>query len=202
MEGYKVDYVKGTIIPMRALKYDSADHIIGTPTEINDVRAAFEHRTPDVVIVTLNAPRASDSPFAAPISPPRLMADCNANVVSVMKELGTSTTKLVTLQAFGVGTSWDNMPCAFKLLMSKSNMKYQYEDHNHTDREVRESGVRFVFVRPARLTESDQRSARVWPNEGKGMGMMAGCSRLSAANFIIEAAEESNYDNQAPVICN
>ncbi|RAL02209.1 uncharacterized protein BO80DRAFT_424122 [Aspergillus ibericus CBS 121593] len=39
-----------------------------------------------VVIVTLNARRASDSPFATPISPPRLMANCNANVVAAMKD--------------------------------------------------------------------------------------------------------------------
>lgn len=93
-----------------------------------------------MVVVTLNAPRASDSPFAAPISPPRLMADCNANVVTAMKEFQVK--KIVILQAFGVGPSWNNMACMLRLLMSKSNMIHQYEDHNHTDREVQDSGER------------------------------------------------------------
>src|SRR5690348_1288262 len=54
----------------------------GTPLNIEDVRKAFAQSTPDVVIVTLSAPRATDSPFAAVTSPPRLMADSTANVVA------------------------------------------------------------------------------------------------------------------------
>ncbi|KAJ5713858.1 uncharacterized protein N7483_011039 [Penicillium malachiteum] len=173
----------------------------GTPTKLEDVREAFQSNIPDVVVVTLNAPRASDSPFAAPISPPRLMADCNANIVNAMKEFGVH--KIVILQAFGVGTSWDNMSCILQLLMSKSNMRYQYDDHNQTDREVRESGVNFVFVRPARLVEStDGAAVREWPNEGKGMSMMASCSRRSVAHFLVRAATEKTWDGTAPVITN
>ncbi|KAJ5740537.1 hypothetical protein N7493_000409 [Penicillium malachiteum] len=184
-----------------ALEGYNVNIVQGTPTKLEDVRAAFRPNIPDTVIVTLNAPRASDSPFAAPISPPRLMADCNANIVSAMKEFGVQ--KIVILQAFGVGTSWDNMPCMLQLLMSKSNMRYQYDDHNHTDREIQESGVNFVFVRPARLVEStDKTVAREWPNEGKGMSLMASCSRKSVAHFLVSAATQKTWDGQAPVITN
>ena len=107
--------------------------------QLSDVRRAFQADLPTVVIVTLNAPRASDSPFAAPIAPPRLMADCNANVVTAMKEFGVR--KTVILQAFGVGDSWVNLHCVLRLLMKTSNMSYQYDDHNETEREVRASGV-------------------------------------------------------------
>lgn len=172
----------------------------GTPTNISNMREAFKQNTPEVVIVTLNAPRASDSPFAAPISPPRLMADCNANVVAAMKEFGVR--KVVILQAFGVGASWSNMPCMLQLLMSKSNMRHQYEDHNHTDREVRASGVTFVFVRPSRLVESDVLEVREWPGDGKGVSLMASTSRKSVAHFLVDAATESKWDNTAPVITN
>lgn len=174
--------------------------MIGTPTNLSDVREAFKQNTPGVVIVTLSAPRASDSPFAASISPPRLMADCNANVVAAMKEFGVA--KVVVLQAFGVGNSWANMPCILQLLMSKSNMRHQYEDHNHTDREVRASGVNFVFVRPSRLVESDVMEVREWLEDGKGVSLMASASRKSVAHFLVDAATESKWDNTAPVITN
>ncbi|PIG79999.1 TrkA-N domain dehydrogenase [Aspergillus arachidicola] len=172
----------------------------GTPTSRDDVRAAFQTDVPDVVIVTLSAPRASDSPFAAPISPPRLMADCNANVVSAMKELGVK--KVVILQAFGVGDSWKNMNCALQLLMKKSNMIYQYEDHNHTDREVRASGVNFVLVRPSRLVDTDVQDVKLWPQDGKGVPLMASTSRVSVARWLVDAAESNDWDNTAPVITN
>ncbi|KAE8316568.1 hypothetical protein BDV41DRAFT_562185 [Aspergillus transmontanensis] len=172
----------------------------GTPTSRDDVRAAFQTDVPDVVIVTLSAPRASDSPFAAPISPPRLMADCNANVVSAMKEFGVK--KVVILQAFGVGDSWKNMNCALQLLMKKSNMIYQYEDHNHTDREVRASGVNFVLVRPSRLVDTDVQDVKLWPQDGKGVPLMASTSRVSVAHWLVDAAESNDWDNTAPVITN
>ncbi|KAJ5526775.1 TrkA-N domain dehydrogenase [Penicillium frequentans] len=182
LEGYQVDTVKGT------------------PTNMSDMREAFKRDIPEVVIVTLSAPRTSDSPFAAVISPPRLMADSNANVVAAMKEFGVP--KVVVLQAFGVGDSWSNMPWILQLLMSKSNMRHQYEDHNNTDREIRASGVTFVFVRPSRLVESDVLKVREWPGDGRGVSMMASTSRKSVAHFLIDAATESKWDNTAPVITN
>lgn len=172
----------------------------GTPTNISDVRDVFQKQTPDAIIVTLSAPRASDSPFAAPISPPRLMADSTANVVAVMKEFQVS--KIVILQAFGVGASWDKMPCLMKALMSKSNMSYQYEDHNHTDREVRESGITYVMVRPSRLVETDAIAVREWPNDGKGVSLMGTASRKSVASFLVDATVQTKWDNSAPVITN
>lgn len=48
-----------------------------------------------------------------------------------MKEFGVQ--KVVILQAFGVGSSLENMACMLRLLMSKSNMIHQYDGHNHTD---------------------------------------------------------------------
>ncbi|KAJ5934296.1 TrkA-N domain dehydrogenase [Penicillium verhagenii] len=182
------------------LEGHNVDIVKGTPSNMSDMRKAFKKNNPEVVIVTLSAPRASDSPFAAPISPPRLMADCNANVVRAMKEFGVS--KLVILQAFGVGASWSSMPWVLQLLMGKSNMRYQYEDHNHTDREVRASGVTFVLVRPSRLVESDVLQVREWPEDGKGVSLMASASRKSVAHFLVNAATESKWDNTAPVITN
>ncbi|PYH97312.1 NAD(P)-binding protein [Aspergillus ellipticus CBS 707.79] len=174
--------------------------IQGTPTKLDDVRAAFQTNMPAVVIVTLNAPRANDSPFAAPVSPPRLMADCNANVVAAMKEFGVR--KTVILQAFGVGESWANMHCLLRLLMKKSNMSYQYDDHNDTEREVRASGVDYVFVRPSRLVETEETTVRVWPEHGKGVPMMASTSRIGVARWLVDAAESDTWDNSAPVLTN
>ncbi|KAL4799546.1 NAD(P)-binding protein [Aspergillus venezuelensis] len=171
----------------------------GTPTILEDVRSAFE-TTPDAVVVTLSAPRASDSPFAAPISPPELMAYCNTNVVSAMKEFRVC--KVVLLQAFGVGESWPNMHCALRLLMSNSNMRYQYHDHNAVEKIIKVSGVEYVFVRPSRLVETSVEDVKVWTDHGKGLPLMASTSRISVARFMVDALESTEWDHDAPVITN
>lgn len=148
--------------------------------------------------MTLSAPRAGDSPFAANISPPRLMADANANIVAAMKEC--KVRKLVVQQAFGVGDSWANMHCLLRLLMRRSNMIYQYDDHNLVDVEVRAAGVDYVLARPVRLEEGAAAEVRVWPDAGKGVPLMAAITRASVALWLVQAAEGSKWDNTTPVI--
>jgi putative NADH-flavin reductase len=172
----------------------------GTPLSVDDVRKAFDQSRPEVVIVTLSAPRATDSPFAAVTSPPRLMADSTANVVAAMKEFGTP--KVVIMQAFGVAESWENMNCMMQLLMKKSNMIYQYDDHNLVAKETKDSGENYVFVRPSRLVEGEAKEIKEYPEHGKGVPMMAAITRDSVAKFLVEAAEKSDWDNTAPVITN
>ena len=177
--------------------------IEGTPTNLEDVRKAIQrtpHDTPAVAIVTLSAPRATDSPFAATTSPPRLMADSNANVVAAMQEFNVR--KVVIMQAFGVGDSWPNMHFLMRLLMKKSNMIYQYNDHNAVDEEVRASGVKFVMVRPSRLEEGDSKPVKLWPQAGKGVPMMGSITRASVALWLVDAAEREDWDGTAPVITN
>lgn len=174
--------------------------VTGTPMNKEDVRNAFASCKPDVVISTLSAPRAADSPFAANISPPRLMADSTANVVAVMKEF--STPKIVIMQAFGVGESWPNMHWVLRLLMKKSNMIYQYDDHNLVAKETKASGENYVFVRPSRLEEGEAKEIKEWANDGKGVPMMGSITRESVAKFLVEVAESRTWDNTAPVITN
>ncbi|KAL2860110.1 hypothetical protein BJX68DRAFT_78398 [Aspergillus pseudodeflectus] len=183
-------------------------HIVqGTPTNLSDIRSAFTSQnthTISAVISTLSAPRASDSPFAAPISPPNLMADCTRNVLTAMTEF--SVRKIVIMQAFGVGESWENMNCMLQLLMRKSNMWLQYEDHGAVERLVKENSrergaeVEYVLVRPCRLVESDERKVKVWTEHGKGVPLMASASRVGVAGFLVNAVESTEWDGTEPVI--
>jgi uncharacterized protein YbjT (DUF2867 family) len=175
-------------------------NVTGTPMSKDDVRKAFTVSNPEVVVVTLSAPRAGDSPFAAVVSPPRLMTDANANVVAVMKEFNTP--KIVIMQAFGVAESWPNMHWTLRMLMKKSNMIYQYDDHNLVAKEVKASGENYVFVRPSRLEEGEAKEIKEWANDGKGVPMMSSCTRGSVARFMAEAVENRTWDNTAPVITN
>jgi putative NADH-flavin reductase len=174
--------------------------VTGTPMDKENVRSAFSQCNPEVIVVTLSAPRAGDSPFAAVVAPPRLMADSTANVVAMMKEFNTP--KIVIMQAFGVGESWANLHCIMRLLMKQSNMIYQYDDHNLVAKETKASGVNYVFVRPSRLEEGDAREIKEWANGGEGVPMMRTITRGSVAKFLVQVTENKTWDRTAPVITN
>ncbi len=128
------------------------------------------------------------------------MADSTANVVAAMKECHTS--KIIIMQAFGVGESWINMHGVLQLLMSKSNMRFQYDDHNLVAKETKASGETYVLVRPSRLVEREAQGVRDYPDHGKGVPMSASITRGSVAKFLVDAAEERTWNHSAPVITN
>ncbi|KAI9685103.1 MAG: hypothetical protein M1820_010844 [Bogoriella megaspora] len=177
--------------------------ISGTPTSQTDLSTAFSAGSPlDAVIVTLSARRETDSPFSKPISPPRFMADCAANIISEIQQTNLQT-KLVIMSTFGTTDSFPNMNLLLRLMLRHSNMKYQTEDHDAVDQEVKASGVKYVLVRPNMLEDSEEvKEVREWGDQGAGTPMLAKVTRGSVAGFLVQAAEGQVWDGRTPVITN
>ncbi len=169
----------------------------------SDVRRAFKaarNNPPHAIVVTLSAPRASGSPFSGPVAPPRLMADSHANIVAIMDEYGIR--KIVTMAAFGVGDSFPNMHFILRLMVKKSNMSYEFEDHNLVDKEMKATDTDYVLVRPTMLTEGNARPVKEFGNLGEGVGLTSRITIKSVAVFLVDAAEKSTWDRTTPVITN
>lgn len=128
------------------------------------------------------------------------MADSNANIISVMKEF--EVRKIVVMQAFGVGDSWPHMHYLLRLMMMKSNMYLQYDDHNLVDKEVKASCIDYVLARPARLEEGKVKPVRAYGNKGKGVAMTASITRGSVAHWLVDASEQKTWNSQTPVLTN
>ncbi|OCL11131.1 putative TrkA-N domain dehydrogenase [Glonium stellatum] len=175
----------------------------GSPTSKDDVASAFaqdRQTPPEAVIVTLNARLTTDSPFSKPATPPRMMADSCANAVQLMKEYGTK--KIVIMSAFGVADSFKNLNCTLQLLFRKSNMAYQFEDHNLVDQEVKAAAVDYVLVRPVMLAEGDDKTVKTYGNLGEGVSIFSKITRTSVAKFLVDAAVCDEWDRSTPVISN
>ena len=175
----------------------------GTPTNAPDIEHAIAS-TPasdriTSIVTTLNARRASDSPFAKVISPPTLLADCHNNLVAVMR-MHPEIQKIVALSAWGAGESIKEVPRLLKLLFEKSNMAEQFQDHNLTDQALKDSGVDFTLVRPVRLTDTEKKPVTVYGQTGKGLGMFKKVSRASVASFLVDCTESSEWSRRTPVI--
>ncbi|MCJ1333330.1 hypothetical protein MMC10_010024 [Thelotrema lepadinum] len=177
--------------------------IQGSPLKIADIEHALASSPTNepvtCIVVTLSARRASDSPFAKVISPPRLLADSHQNLITAMKS-HPEITKIVTMSSYGVADSFKEMPWSFRLLFRKSNMAAQFVDHDATDKEVKDSGSNFVLVRPVRLSEGEKKAVIVHGDIGKGLGMFNSISRRSVASFLLNAVESAKYDRRTPVI--
>ena len=180
--------------------------VVGSPLNEADIGKALAVERVDVVLVTLNARRVSGSPFAAPDpvdSPPRLMADSVKNALSAMKTSAPPVGKIVVMSSAGTGDSWAGLNCMMRGLFTYTSMRYSREDHDAVDQELKsEDSIKFVEVRPWRLTDTEAAEVRVYPDDGQGAGFMPSISRASVARFLVEAAEESTYDGRAPVISN
>ena len=195
--------IKGTIgyPPQQALR--SILNPAGTPLSKSDIVNAVEATPDDLpksVIVTLNSGRTSDNPFAKPTAPQRFMADSNANAVAAMKEYGIR--KIVVMQALGVGTSFPNLLFAMRWVVRHSNMAVSFEDHEFVDQEIRQTGVDYVLVRPARLTEGEAKPVKMYGDNGDLIGGFAAITKKSVAVFLVDAAEKSEWDHKTPVISN
>ncbi|KAI3395689.1 hypothetical protein diail_987 [Diaporthe ilicicola] len=194
----------------------------GSPLNKPNISTAlYASRTPvDVVIITLNPRRTSDSPFAAvdpTDSPPRMMADGMVELLAALDDYSKTTNnisdnkkpKIVALSALGAGSSAANANCLLRLLFRKSNMVYTYEDHDAVEvelvRQRKERGptgagaVPYVLVRPTRLVEEGDDSAKVFEGNGT-VGIMATISRGAVARFLVDAAEKGEWDWTAPII--
>lgn len=182
-----------------------------------------------VVISTLNARRTSDNPFAAPHptdSPPRMMADSVANILSALREqqpqqhqkqaqaTTTIRPKMVILSALGAGSSTPNTHPVIRALIALTNMRLQYADHAAVEDELRKDNVAdFVLVRPTRLVEGagegdGDEVAKVFEvgtgsaghKCGRVVPMMATVSRRAVARFLVDAAESQQWDGMAPIL--
>ena len=190
--------------PEKLRARDGLTVVKGSPLDGGDVEAAFtapKEDLPAAVIVALNAVRTSDNPWAAVASPPHMLADSNANVLASMKKFGVR--KLVTMSAFGVADSWSNMSWLMRAIIACSNIAVQYKDHGLVDKEVKESNVDYVIVRPVMLKDGDGKPVKLCGNDGtKGAGLTSTISRKSVAIFMVDATEKSDWDKTTPVVTN
>jgi hypothetical protein len=165
----------------------------------NAILCSPEHM-PDAVIVTLNAPRESDSPFAKPTVGPRFMADALAHIRVSMETHGIR--RIVVMSAFGVGDSFSSLNFLMKPVIKCTNMSYQFGDHALVDEELRASGLEWVLVRPAMLKGEKTLPIKDLGDRGQQAGFMPSISRTSVAKFLVDAAEKDDWVRRSPVISN
>ncbi|KBZ62238.1 hypothetical protein K875_03159 [Mycobacterium [tuberculosis] TKK-01-0051] len=169
--------------------------IAGTPSNIDDIRKAAQGT--EAVISTLNNARASDNPWAKPVSPPMFMTDATCNVLTVMGEQNIG--RIVITSTMGAGDDWARINPMFKFLVNISNIKVGFVDHTGVDTLVRISDTDWTLARAVALTDK--------PASGSVRAAEAGTdkpgmriTRADLAAFLVDTVEDGTWIRQTPIV--
>ncbi|MEH3142584.1 MAG: SDR family oxidoreductase [Mycobacterium kyogaense] len=171
--------------------------IAGTPARIDDIRAAAQGT--EAVISTLNNSRASDNPWAKPVSPPMFMTDATRNVLTVMGEQGIR--RIVVNSTMGAGDDWARLNPLARLSVNISNIKAGFVDHSGVDEVVRASGTDWTLARAVALTDKPSRGpvrAALAGTEKPGIRI----NRVDLAGFLVDTVENGSWIHLAPLVWN
>ncbi|MFS0729959.1 NAD(P)-binding oxidoreductase [Curtobacterium sp. 1P10AnD] len=171
--------------------------VTGTPAKIDDIRRAAKGA--DAVVSALNNSRASDNPWAKPVSPPTFMTDATRDILTVMQE--QSIRRIAVASTQGAGNSWTTLNPLFKALIKASGIRHGYADHHGVDALVHASELDWVLVRSVALTDKTPNGplrAALAGAEKPGMSV----SRAEVARFLLDSVDDDTWLRQAPVIWN
>jgi uncharacterized protein YbjT (DUF2867 family) len=201
--GHIIDYALGKGHTLTALVRDPAKltpragltAVQGTPMNRSDVDGAIDGA--DAVIVALNSTRRSDTPWAKPVSPPRLMADSVANATAAMTARGIR--RIVVVSAFGVGDSLSRQPFLIRWMITRTNLSYTYADHNLVDTEIRRTDTDWTLLRPAAFNKKPG-AGKIAVTDIHGPRPSFFISRAAVAHFAVDAIDACSHIREAPII--
>jgi NAD(P)H-binding len=168
----------------------------GTPASKEDIERCFSQKTPDVVFVNLAPVKSTTGgPF---------LTNCVKNIVEVMEGYGTR--KIVYMSAYGVDDSFQNLNWLMRFLVPSTKLAKEFEEHKGAEQILKQLGnssIQWTVVRPVMLKNGPARETKTLGDQGQDVqNFLPGITRASVAQFMIEAAKDSNWNGKTPVICN
>jgi putative NADH-flavin reductase len=172
----------------------------GTPLEVDDMRRAVKAAsgTISAIVSTLGQTRKSGSPWAAPTSPPKFVTEAMAIAVQVAKE--GRIEKVVAMSLLGAGDSLGANNFIMRHIFQNSQMLQTVEDANGLEEVVKKSGLTFVLVRSSMMMGTGLGTVKDLGNRGEKAGFMPSITPETVANFLVDSATMSTFDNRTPVI--
>ncbi|MGR3934375.1 NAD(P)-dependent oxidoreductase [Streptomyces sp. BRA346] len=143
--------------------------------------------------------RASDNPWAKPVSPPAFMTNAARSTLAVMGEQGIRRIVLASTQ--GAGDDWAHLNPLMRAFIRGSNLKTGFADHDGVDRTVRASGTDWTLARAVALSDRTAGCPVRAAERGTDKPGMR-INRADFAGFLLEAVEKEAWIRQAPLVWN
>jgi uncharacterized protein YbjT (DUF2867 family) len=144
--------------------------------------------------------RASDNPWARPVSPPMFMTTAARHTLTVMGEQGIRRIVLTSTQ--GAGDDWARLNPLVRAFIRLSNIRTGFEDHTGVDRVVRAaSGIDWTLARAVTLTDKPA-GGHVRAAEAGTEKPGARINRADLARFLVRTIEDDAWIRAAPLVWN
>uniref|UniRef100_A0A8H7MZ20 NAD(P)-binding domain-containing protein n=2 Tax=Bionectria ochroleuca TaxID=29856 RepID=A0A8H7MZ20_BIOOC len=165
----------------------------------------------DATLHFLNPHRASDSPWAKFLGPPRLMAEAAALAARGLRRQqqqrpGAHKPRMVVLNAIGAGQSRAVLPWCARVFFDYTNISYTYKDHAAVDSEIEgncQDDVRWTVAYAVGL--SDEGAVPVKTFGLKETGFSFHITRESLARWMVDVAageSKGDFDNRRVIVSN
>ncbi|MGE0638953.1 MAG: NAD(P)-dependent oxidoreductase [Thermoanaerobaculia bacterium] len=167
-----------------------------------------EHRRLTVAVGNVLAPESLDSACRGAEAvvcalghkrwfyPNRILSNGTRNIVAAMRKHGAR--RLICETSLGVGSSFGRLGLYYTLFVVPFILPFYYLDKHRQERVVRESGLEWVIVRPAALTNGPPRGRyRHGPRVGSFL-LTRRISRADVASFLLDQLTADDYLRQTP----
>ena len=166
--------------------------IYGDATNIRDLENSVGNS--EVIISTINVCRRNIIPWSGLTNSKTTISTFAKNTLKLSKN---NINRIITISAWGVGDSIDDIPKLFKQLIKFSNLKYPYMDHDLHEKIIEKSNFNWTILRPTALT-NERKYHKVVPYEDNKPKLTVG--RKSLARFIIDIIEDKSYFKKKLVV--
>jgi hypothetical protein len=168
---------------------------VGNPLDINALNTAMHNC--NTIINALNISRHSDFPWSRLRASKTLISETISNLIRLKSK--HTFEKIISVSAWGVKESKNQLPFWFSWIIRNSNIKYGYLDHEKQEALLIKSDCKWLIVRPVGLTNSKKTKTPLVSVHSKPRNIMV--SRKTISEFIIENVKENTYTNEIVTIC-
>ena len=166
----------------------------GDATNLSDLKKSIGNS--ECIISTINVQRKNIFPWSRLTNSKTTISDFAKNSIIVSED---KINRIITISAWGVGESMEEIPKLFKFLIKFSNLKYPYIDHDIHEKVIENSNLNWTIIRPTALTnETKYHDVKVYKKNEKIRKMIIG--RKSLAKFIVNIVKDKTYFNKKIVL--
>ena len=164
---------------------------------MEDVEKTIANTT--CVMVALNISRRSDFPWAEVITPEYLLRNAMKNIVLAMETI--RVTRIITISAWGVYDSYQDIDPVLKFLINYSKIGITYRGHEEQEQVLRNSDLNWTAVRPVNLKNNSQFKQVIERHNNRNKLKMT-LGRNDLAKYMLDILNKPQYFKQTPAISN
>ena len=169
------------------LEQENLEVIQGDVMELAAVEKAVEGQ--DAVLCALGMPAMNKD---------KLRAKGTKNIIRAMKK--NAVKRLICQSGLGIGKSRDILPFHYRAFILPLILRNVFADHEVQEQYIKNSGLDWVIVRPANLTDKQATGAYQHGFSKLAKSMTLKISRSDVAAFMLQQIKGNEYLHKTPAI--